>query len=195
MYQMAANQTRNSVRVLSKWCPLLPSLDVCMPDRSIYRDFIAELANHPALRTDQPVRPAKLFQVVLTGLFGVKPIKELNPCRWIIFSTYWGSCWRVHLAILPLVELKGYLVSICSQYASVANMKLLLYRSELRLYQSDRNLCGPCKGRLSKPADDCIEDSLDLNEYLIKAPSATFSPGRQARLLRRRHTRWGPIDG
>jgi DNA-binding XRE family transcriptional regulator len=41
----------------------------------------------------------------------VEPVKELNPGRWIIFLTYRGCCWRVHLAILPLVELKGYPVS------------------------------------------------------------------------------------
>jgi len=38
----------------------------------------------------------------------VEPIKELNPGRWVIFSTYQGNCWRVHLVILTSVELKGY---------------------------------------------------------------------------------------
>jgi hypothetical protein len=48
-------------------------------------------------------------------LFGVKPIKELNPGRWIVFPTDWGSCWCVHLAILPPLELKGYPALIYSK--------------------------------------------------------------------------------
>ena len=53
----------------------------------ILRNNFQVSAYHPALRTDQPVRPAQPFQIISTRLFRMKPIKELNPCRWIIFPT------------------------------------------------------------------------------------------------------------
>ena len=86
------------------------------------------LRYHPALRTDQPVRPAQLFQIVPTGLFGVKPIKELNSGRWIVFPTDWGSCWCVHLANLPSVELKGYPVCMFSNAASRMQAGVSIWR-------------------------------------------------------------------
>ena len=45
----------------------------------------------------------------------MKPIKELNPSRWIICSANRRCRWGVHWAILPLVELKGYPVYAYSQ--------------------------------------------------------------------------------
>jgi hypothetical protein len=63
---------------------------------------------HTALWADQTISPSQLLQVIPTRLFRVKPIKKLNPSRWVICPAYRGCLCGVHRAILPLVELKGY---------------------------------------------------------------------------------------
>ena len=88
-------------------------MSTCRTDQSATATS-PNLRNHTALRTNQSVRPTELFQIVPACLFRVEPIKELNPGRWIVFPAYRSSCWRVHLTILPSVELKGYPVILTS---------------------------------------------------------------------------------
>src|SRR3990172_10835248 len=69
---------------------------------------------HTALWADQTTTPSQLLKVIPTRLFRVKPIKKLNPSRWVICPAYRGCLCGVHRAILPLVELKGYPINIYS---------------------------------------------------------------------------------
>ena len=53
---MAANQSEVQCASYQKWCPLLPSPDACMPDKSIFRDWVVQLAISPRT-SDKSTRP------------------------------------------------------------------------------------------------------------------------------------------
>lgn len=99
--KLGAGLIKNGPRCCRRLMP------ACRTNQSAATESL-NVRDHPTLRADQSVSPSQLLQIVPTCLFRVKPIKELNPGGWIILPSYRGSCWRVHLTILPPVELKGY---------------------------------------------------------------------------------------
>ncbi len=72
------------------------------------------LGYHPAHWANQTITPSQLLQVIPARLLRVKPIKKLNPSRWVVCTAYRGCLGCIHLAILTPVELNGCPVNIYS---------------------------------------------------------------------------------
>ena len=103
------------------------------------------LGYHTALWANKATSPSQLLQVIPARLFRLKPIKKLNPSRWVICAAYWGCLGCVHLAILPSVELKGYPVWIYS--ISMIRRQAFKYRIEPTGEQQRklRQFAGSCR--------------------------------------------------